>query len=288
MKKNITKTLIAVILFSLTSCKSYWEYQKSKKNGEITTMQKAYDKFTAEIDSILSSKMTSYKSLNDFTSENNGYFKVTNINEEEAPYIVGSILSLKNKTVTSEQLPSMLIDLKYLDTKIKFDKPEISVFVNKSASINVEGLNIAKASMNAEDKMQIIYEKAFVAQPSELNWFNDSLWGKTITKYGLKKSDSLYVVRNVLVKKFTYSVYQGTNGQFSATPTPVVAIDGKIFQESGGERNIYEVYIQLSKLRFPIDIAVNPIVTDSISVDSKFLQEIKANEKSFLKYNKNK
>lgn len=288
MKKNITKTLIAVILFSMTSCKSYWEYQKSKKKGEITTMQKAYDKFTAEIDSILSSKMSSYKSLNDFTSENNGYFKVTNINEEEAPYIVGSILSLKNNTISSEQLPSMLIDLKYLDTKIKFDKPEISVFVNKSASINVSGLNIAKASLNAEDKMRIVYEKAFVAQPSELNWFNDSLWEKTITKYGLKKSDSLYVVRNVLVKKFTYSVYQGTNGQFSATPTPVVAIDGKIFQESGGERNIYEVFIQLSKLRFPIDIAVNPIVKDSISIDSKFLQEIKANEKSFLKFNKNK
>jgi hypothetical protein len=286
MKKNITTTFIAVILISLTGCKSYWEYQKSKKSGEITTMQKAYDKFTAEIDSILSSKMSSYKSLNDFTSENNGYFKVTNINEEEAPYIVGSILSLKNKTVTSERLPSMLVDLKYLDTKIKFDRPEISVFINKSANINVEGLNIAKASMNAEDRMRIVYEKAFVAQPSELNWFNDSLWEKTITRYGLRKSDSLYVVKNVLVKKFTYSVYQATNGQFSATPTPVVAIDGKIFQESGGERNIYEVYIQLSKLRFPIDIAVNPIVTDTISVDSKFLQEIKIDEKSIFKFNK--
>ncbi len=61
MKKNISKTLIAAILLSLSSCKSYWEYQKSKKKGEIKTMQKAYDKFNAEIDSILILKIKYYK-----------------------------------------------------------------------------------------------------------------------------------------------------------------------------------------------------------------------------------
>jgi PBP1b-binding outer membrane lipoprotein LpoB len=287
MKKKLTVILLFAIF--LTSCKSYWEYQKAKKSGEVTTMKKAYDKFTSEIDSVLSLKMTSYISKNSFVTENSGYYRVENINEEEAPYIVGTIVSLRNKVISTEQLPSMLIDLKYLDTKIKFDKPEISVFVNKSASVNVEALSIAKTSMQTEDKMRIVYDKAFVAQPGELNWFNDTLWTSTIKKYGLRKSDSLWVVKNVQVKKFTYSIYQGTNGQFSATPTPVVAIDGKIFQESGGERNIYEVYIQLSRLRFPIDIAVNPIFTDSLIIkDSKYLDTIKVNEKINLRFNRNK
>lgn len=111
--------------------------------------------------------------------------------------------------------------------------------------------------------------------------------GKNNYKVRIKEVDSLYVVRNVQVKKFTYSIYQGANGQFSATPTPVVAIDGKIFQESGGERNVYEVYIQLSKLRFPIEISTNPLVSDS-TTDSKFLFPIYAKEKSNLKFNKKK
>lgn len=274
--------LLAAIL---SGCKPYQEYLMLKKEGEITTMKKAYDKFTSEIDSVLSVKMASYKSLNKFTSTNNGYFRVDNINEEEAPYIVGKILSRKKNTVTPEQLPSLLIDLKYLSTKIKFDKPEISVFINKSAEINVDALNIAKVGMKAEDKMRIVYDKAFVAQPSELKWFNDTLWDSTIKKFGLKESDSLYVVTNVLVKKFTYSIYQGTNGQFSATPTPVVAIDGKIFQESGGERNIYEVYLQLARLRFPVEISKTKI--DSLLMDdSKFLDYIKSPEKGILKMDK--
>lgn len=281
--KLITSFLLLAVI--LSGCKSYQEYLKLKKEGEVTTMKKAYDKFTSEIDSVLSIKMASYQSLNIFTSTNNGYFRVDNINEEEAPYIVGKVLSLKKKTVTPEQLPSLLLDLKYLNTKIKFDKPEISVFVNKSAEINVDALKVVKGGMKAEDKMRIVYDKAFVAQPSELKWFNESLWDSTIRKYGLKEADSLYVVTNVLVKKFTYSIYQGTNGQFSATPTPVVAIDGKVFQESGGDRNIYEVYLQLARLRFPVE--VNKINSDSLYMNSsKYLDIIATPEKSILKMNK--
>ena len=37
----------------------------------------------------------------------------------------------------------------------------------------------------------------------------------------------------------------------SVVPTPVVAIGGEVYQQSGSERNIYEVFIQLSQLRFP-------------------------------------
>ena len=282
-----TKLFISLLLLIviLSSCKSYREYLSLKKEGEVTTMKKAYDKFNSEIDSVLSVKMASYQSLNKFTSTNNGYFRVDNINEEEAPYIVGKVLSRKLNTVTPEQLPSLLIDLKYLNTKIKFDKPEISVFINKSAEINVDALKAVKAGIKAEDKMRIVYDKAFVAQPSELKWFNESLWDSTIKKYGLQESDSLYVVTNVLVKKFTYSIYQGINGQFSATPTPVVAIDGKVFQESGGERNIYEVYLQLARLRYPVEIIKT--LNDSILMDdSRFLDYVKSPENSILKMNK--
>ena len=46
-------------------------------------------------------------------------------------------------------------------------------------------------------------------------------------------------------------MFQRVDGSFSATPTPVVAIGGEVYQQSGSERNIYEVFIQLSQSRFP-------------------------------------
>ena len=70
-------------------------------------------------------------------------------------------------------------------------------------------------------------------------------------RFGLSESDSLWVIEQVEVKKFKYSVFQRVDGSFSATPTPVVAIGGEVYQQSGSERNIYEVFIQLSQLRFP-------------------------------------
>ncbi len=45
-------------------------------------------------------------------------------------------------------------------------------------------------------------------------------------------------------------MFQRVDGSFSATPTPVVAIGGEVYQQSGSERNIYEVFIQLSQSRF--------------------------------------
>ena len=46
-------------------------------------------------------------------------------------------------------------------------------------------------------------------------------------------------------------MFQRVDGSFSATPTPVGAIGGEVYQQSGSERNIYEVFFQLSQLRFP-------------------------------------
>ena len=71
-----------------------------------------------------------------------------------------------------------------------------------------------------------------------------------IDEFGLSESDSLWVIEQVEVKKFKYSVFQRVDGSFSATPTPVVAIGGEVYQQSGSERNIYEVFIQLSQSRF--------------------------------------
>jgi hypothetical protein len=248
----------------MTSCKSYWEWRKANKKDEITTLSKAYELFKAELDSILADQMSSYRTQSKFEVKNDGFFKVTNINEEQAPYIVGQLVTFKGKSVTQEQLPNLLTDVKFLDTKIKFDAPEVSMFVNKSTSINVDALNVVKGSMNAEEKMKIEYNKAFVATPQR-NWFNQKVWEETITKYGLDESDSLWIVSNVLVKKFTYSIYEKINGKFSATPTPVVAIEGSAFQESGGERNIYEVFIQLSRVRYPLEAAVVVTKMDSLS-----------------------
>ena len=45
-------------------------------------------------------------------------------------------------------------------------------------------------------------------------------------------------------------MFQRVDGSFSATPIPVVAIGGEVYQQSGSERNIYEVFIQLSQSRF--------------------------------------
>jgi hypothetical protein len=263
MKNTTTILLILLFAISLTGCKSYREWVEAKKNGEITTQSKAYELFKQELDSILADQMSSYKTQSKFIVKNDGYFKVTNINEEQAPYIVGQIVSKTGNTVTQDQLPNLLKDVKLLDTKIKFDAPEVSMFINKSSSINVDALNAVKANISAEDKMKIVYNKVFIASPQR-NWLDYKLWEQSITKYGLKETDSLWVVSNVQVKKFTYAIYDKIEGQFSATPTPVVAIEGSTFQESGGERNIYEVYIQLSRLRFPIEANQIAMATDSI------------------------
>ena len=92
--------------------------------------------------------------------------------------------------------------------------------------------------------------KAFSAVGTR-DWFYFDQWQSMVQDYGLTEQDSLWVIEQVEVKKFKYSVFQRIEGSFSATPTPVVAISGEVYQQSGSERNIYEVFIQMSRLRFP-------------------------------------
>lgn len=279
MKRNLILISSVFFMATLTSCKSYWEYRKAKKSGEITTISKAYELFTSELDSIIADQLSSYQTRSEFIVSNEGFFKVKSINEEQAPYIIGQIVSKNNQVITQQQYPNLLSDIKFQDAQIKFSAPEVSMFVNKSSSVNVDALSAVKGSMSGQDKMKIVYEKAFSAV-AQRNWFNYDLWEKTIAKYGLSENDSLWVVSNVQVKKFTYSIYEKVEGQFSATPTPVVAIEGSTFQESGGERNVYEVFIQLSKLRFPLDVQdkLDSLVT---AFNSNKMDTLMVGEKAF-------
>jgi hypothetical protein len=71
-----------------------------------------------------------------------------------------------------------------------------------------------------QDKLNLVYEKAFSAVGAR-DWFHFEQWESMIDGFGLSESDSLWVIEQVEVKKFKYSVYQRVDGTFSATPTPV-------------------------------------------------------------------
>jgi hypothetical protein len=249
--KPTLRILFVLTIFTILfpGCKSYWEYKRENAKGNVTTKQKAYDLFTSQIDSVLASKMKTYPSQTDYVFKNDGYFRATNINEEQAPYLVGTIVKRNRNSFTLQQYPNMLTDAEKLDTKIRFKDSEIALFVNRGASLNVS-VPTTTAEMTAEDKMRIEYSKVFSAV-SKPGWFDDDAWEETITNFNLDIADSLWVITNVQVKQFKYSVYKSFKGTFSTTPTPIVSIGGSVFQESGGEMNIYEVYIQLAQLTFP-------------------------------------
>jgi hypothetical protein len=118
--------------------------------------------------------------------------------------------------------------------------------------------------------------------------------------YNLSDSDKLWVISSVQVKKFTYAIYDKFGGTFSVTPTPVVAIDGQVFQESGGERNVYEVFIQLKRLKFPkitpeviaqVDSLQNNTQkgkeSEFMDMNAIFFENVNATEGESLEYVKN-
>ena len=72
-------------------------------------------------------------------------------------------------------------------------------------------------------------------------------------------------------------MFQRVDGSFSATSTPVVAIGGEVYQQSGSERNIYEVFIQLSQLQFPkseVD-GFESLRKDGVLAQNEFRDELK-------------
>ena len=148
-----------------------------------------------------------------------------------------------------EQLSNLLRDEKLQDTRIRFPEAELTLFLDQSAEVNIDAISVAKAGLGLQDKLNLVYEKAFSAVGAR-DWFYFEQWESMIDEFGLSESDSLWVIEQVEVKKFKYSVFQRVDGSFSATPTPVVAIGGEVYQQSGSERNIYEVFIQLSQSRF--------------------------------------
>ncbi len=204
----------------------------------------------ADLDSIVAGQLGSYESRQVLEIDTDGMFRVQGLNPERAPYLIGQVIRKENNQLYPEQLPNLLRDEKLQDTRIRFPEAELTLFLDQSAEVNIDAISVAKAGLGVQDKLNLVYEKAFSAVGAR-DWFHFQQWESMIDEFGLSESDSLWVIEQVEVKKFKYSVFQRVDGTFSATPTPVVAIGGEVYQQSGSERNIYEVFIQLSQLRFP-------------------------------------
>lgn len=220
----------------------------------------------SELEKILSEKMKGFNTVNNVTVNNEGFFQVSNLNEEIAPYFVGEVIIKKDNTIEQIACASLLRDFTDIDTEIKFTQPDILVYVNKSAQVNIKALDIASIEMSGEDKLKLIYEKVYVARPksSNPNWLNMDAWRESINDFQIIPGDNYYVIKGVLIKRLSYTVYKSISGGISATPTPIIAIDGKVFQESGLEQNSYEVFLQIAKLPFPRENALTLKIKDEI------------------------
>jgi len=240
--------LVLVMTFGSTFL-DFWGFRGKHRSDTSTTLTQAYDLFMADLDSIVAGQLGSYESRQVLEIDTDGMFRVQGLNPERAPYLIGQVIRKENNQLYPEQLPNLLRDEKLQDTRIRFPEAELTLFLDQSAEVNIDAISVAKAGLGVQDKLNLVYEKAFSAVGTR-DWFHFQQWESMIDEFGLSESDSLWVIEQVEVKKFKYSVFQRVDGTFSATPTPVVAIGGEVYQQSGSERNIYEVFIQLSQLRF--------------------------------------
>lgn len=241
--------LVLVMTFGSTFL-DFWGFRGKHRSDTSTTLTQAYDLFMADLDSIVAGQLGSYESRQVLEIDTDGMFRVQGLNPERAPYLIGQVIRKENNQLYPEQLPNLLRDEKLQDTRIRFPEAELTLFLDQSAEVNIDAISVAKAGLGVQDKLNLVYEKAFSAVGTR-DWFHFQQWESMIDEFGLSESDSLWVIEQVELKKFKYSVFQRVDGTFSATPTPVVAIGGEVYQQSGSERNIYEVFIQLSQLRFP-------------------------------------
>ena len=245
--------VLFVALFSWVlgpSIKEFLAFKAQHRNDTVTTLTQAYDLFMADLDSIVAGQLGSYESAQVLEIDTEGMYRVQGLNPEQAPYLIGQIVRKTSEKIEPEQLPNLLRDEQFQDTRIRFPEAELSLFLDQSAQVNIDAISMAKAGLGSQDKLNLVYEKAFSAVGTR-DWFHFDQWQFMVQEYGLTEQDSLWVIEQVEVKKFKYSVFQRIEGSFSATPTPVVAIGGEVYQQSGSERNIYEVFIQMSRLRFP-------------------------------------
>ena len=241
--------MVLVITFGSTFS-DFWGFRDKYQSDTSTTLTQAYDLFMADLDSIVAGQLGSYESRQVLEIDTDGMFRVQGLNPERALYLIGQVIRKENNQIYPEELPNLLRDEKLQDTRIRFPEAELTLFLDQSAEVNIDAISVTKAGLGLQDKLNLVYEKAFSAFGAR-DWFHFEQWESIIDEFGLSESDSLWVIEQVEVKKFKYSVFQRVDGSFSATPTPVVAIGGEVYQQSGSERNIYEVFIQLSQLRFP-------------------------------------
>lgn len=206
-----------------------------------------------ELEEILSQQMKNIETANSVNVNNEGYFQVSNLNEEIAPYLMGAVVIKKSNAIEQIACGNLLSDGSLLDTEIKFNQPDVLVYINRSAQVNIKALDLASINMSGEDKLKIIYEKIYAARPKQAtnDWFDLNPWYEFLKKNQINTNDTFCMVNSVVIKRLTYSVYKSISAGFSASPTPMLAIDGKVFQESGLEQNKYEVFVNLVKLPFP-------------------------------------
>ena len=241
-----------------------------------------------ELEEILSQKMKNIETVNSVNVNNEGYFQVTNLNEEIAPYLMGAVVIKTSNSIEQIACGNLLSDGTLLDTEIKFNQPDVLVYINRSAQVNIKALDLASINMSGEDKLKIIYEKIYVARPKQAtkDWFDLNPWYEFLNKNQINASDTFCMVNSVVIKRLTYSVYKSISAGFSASPTPMLAIDGKVFQESGLEQNKYEVFVNLVKLPFPsaqpaqLEEVIAPLNIEvrMLKDPEKQMQQIKQNQ----------
>ena len=70
-----------------------------------------------------------------------------------------------------EQLSNLLRDEKLQDTRIRFPEAELTLFLDQSAEVNIDAISVAKAGLGLQDKLKLVYEKAFSAVGAR-DWFH--------------------------------------------------------------------------------------------------------------------
>lgn len=154
--------LVLVITFGAT-LSDFWGFRAKQRSDTSTTLTQAYDLFMADLDSIVAGQLGSYESRQVLEIDTDDMFRVQGLNPERAPYLIGQVIRKENDQLFPEQLPNLLRDEQLQDTRIRFPEAELTLFLDQSAQVNIDAISVAKAGLGVQDKLNLVYEKAFSA-----------------------------------------------------------------------------------------------------------------------------
>lgn len=175
--------LVLVITFGAT-LSDFWGFRVKHRSDTSTTLTQAYDLFMADLDSIVAGQLGSYESRQVLEIDTDGMFRVQGLNPERAPYLIGQVIRKQNDQLFPEQLPNLLRDEQLQDTRIRFPEAELTLFLDQSAQVNIDAISVAKAGLGVQDKLNLVYEKAFSAVGAR-DWFHFQQWESMIDEFGL-------------------------------------------------------------------------------------------------------